>query len=154
MPILFLDCDGVLVTQDSILAAHKHVPFSGHDEMHIEQIVPECMERLNTILRETSAQVVVSSTWRKLYSVEELQQLFEKCGFQGEVIGRTPSSADGRRGPEIALWLRLHGYDANDCVIIDDEDYDMAPLHHRLVKTTFKEGLQDEHITQALALLT
>lgn len=41
---------------------------------------------LNEIVRRTDAKVVISSSWRKLYSIEELIIGLKGCGFIGEII--------------------------------------------------------------------
>lgn len=95
------------------------------------------MIHLNHIIEKTGAKVVISSTWRKSHSVQELQELLEKVGFIGEIIGRTPSlylNKNGEesytipRGCEIDCWLK-NTFDWDDLAyvryVILDDDSDM-----------------------------
>jgi hypothetical protein len=122
MKIIFLDFDGVLNSEmwykrrfnemDMESTISKY-PFYEFDPLSIEQ--------LNRIVVETSAKVVVSSTWRIGRTVEELQQMLNTVGFVGEVIDTTPhfyaNGHDGDskinytipRGCEIDWWLTNHG---------------------------------------------
>jgi len=77
------------------------------------------------------------------------------AGYKGRLDGMTPL-LDGPRGENIAMFLRhypgrhIRGYGG---VAILDDDGDMAPLLHRLVKTDARFGLQNEHTEAAIKLL-
>ncbi len=105
MKVVFLDFDGVLNSYADLDA--PRAPGAGVFNLG-------AVERLNTIVARTGAQVVVSSTWRERYSLAGLQELLATSGFRGEVIGCTPVRAkDPARseGPgdercrEIQAWL-------------------------------------------------
>lgn len=123
MKVIFLDFDGVLNSEiwyrrrfnemdmDSIVSKYPYYEFD-----------PLAMQQLNRIIEETSAKVVVSSTWRIGRSIEELQRLLDMVGFKGEVIDTTPHFiANGLdnddnnisytipRGCEIDWWLSTKG---------------------------------------------
>lgn len=151
MRVIFLDCDGVLNSW-------------GHDDAtgynggrDFETITPETIGHLSAIVEATGAKVVISSTWRKKYTIGEFNTQFKALGFTGEVIGRTPElwrSEDGqrlRRGDEILLWLRARP-EVTSFVILDDES-DMSRVLGRLVKTDFTRGLTPEDATNAIAML-
>ena len=55
----------------------------------INHIDPKSINELNRIIIETGAKVVISSTWRKQYNLNELRVLFSKAGFVGEILGVT-----------------------------------------------------------------
>lgn len=163
--IIFLDFDGCLNSTDWAIrvkaAAGKKVKFWNMlDEVAVA--------RVNKIIEGTGAKVVVSSSWRcfsDTNTVPLLQDLLNKFGFAGEVIGMTPIHSicehepfdcdDAHRGHEIQAYLRDTYQEPNTRppFIIIDDSRDMEPLMDRLVRTDGQEGLQDIHVAQAIALL-
>jgi hypothetical protein len=121
---------------------------------------PQCVAVLNEITERSGAVLVVSSTWRIGRSIEQLEELLEGWGVKAQMVGVTPVLRrqigniiiSESRGKEINAWL-LSNENWNDFVILDDDD-DMRPLLHKLVRTSFDLGLQPEHIKMALALLS
>lgn len=79
---------------------------------------------LNRVLERTRAQLVVSSSWRRQYSLQRLRDALGESGLVGTVADTTPlASALGGRAGEIRAWL-----DANPVpgfVVLDD----LAPAH-------------------------
>jgi len=156
MKILFLDIDGVLNSE----ALFRRRPPDARLEMNedkwwAEMLDPDAIQRLNRILAETGAKVVVSSTWRFALGPDDLQRILGSRGFVGEIIGATPrrlTKRGDRRGDEIAAWLSDAACDVEAFVILDD-DSDMGALLPKLIKTTWKAGLQDEHVTAARAMM-
>ena len=106
--LLFLDFDGVLNSERFFRAqGNRYLP---------EQLDEGAVARLNAILARTGAKVIVSSTWRLGYSMEQLQVILARHGFSGEVVGVTPRLEDVDedgirvplhvpRGREIQTWL-------------------------------------------------
>lgn len=146
--LIALDIDGVL---------NRHETYQ---ERHWPPIDPALVARLDRLVRETDARVVISSTWRLMYTLTELRELLAKAGgvtVAGRVIGRTPElrNADDTprpRGEEIAAWLADWREQAHaQLVILDDAD-DMAHLLPRLVRTNPFEGLSDADCDRAVAL--
>lgn len=157
MRILFLDFDGVLNSA-------KWFKESEHEREGVTNIYrraelmldPLAVQRLNKIVRATDCRIVVSSTWRIPYDLESLSIFLERRGFQGTgtLIDRTPVNRmkGNVRGHEIQEWLDHYPSSVETFCILDD-DSDMAHLMDRLVKTTWDEGLQDEHVQQVIELL-
>ncbi len=126
LPIIFLDFDGVL--NNTVHAFNA----KGKDWQN-QELDRDCIERLNNLIKETGAKVVVTSTWRLNRTVEELQSILNKYGFEGQVIGKTPSyrHLDGvrvLRGNEILHWISENEniigakyYDYKRYVILDDD---------------------------------
>lgn len=161
---VFLDIDGVLA-----------IPCTRYDYFH-----QPCVERLVRLITETDAWIVVSSTWRKGKTVEELRETFRSGGdrafmrgydpkvvdpfpFPSErIIGKTPvsvrSSCDGMpfgRDHEIQMWLEEYKekIGLERYVVIDDESYDLEEQAEFLVKTDGTDGLQDIDIEKAKEIL-
>ncbi len=59
----------------------------------------------------------------------------------------------GVRGHEIDSWLRTTSLFIESFVIIDD-DSDMANHLGRLVRTTFEDGLNTQHVETIIGMLT
>lgn len=159
MKVVFLDFDGVL---NSKWWQTFQIRESGRIDMNA--LDPSAVRRLNRILAQSGAVVVVSSTWRLLHSVAELVYFLEIAGFSGKVIDRTPklnvspfkpTERGVCRGDEIRLWLvvsRDTGKNVESFVVLDD-DSDMDGVEDRLVQTTWDDGLLNKHIEPAVEIL-
>jgi DNA-binding CsgD family transcriptional regulator len=151
MKVVFLDFDGVL----------NSVEFMQRDPGPFDRLDPVAVARLDTLVRRSGARVVVSSTWRLQHSVQDLHRRLAELGFTGEVAGVTPElraavvrNADPCevRCMEIQAWLAASAEPVRRFVVLDDTALDdLAPY---LVRTDFLTGLGDEHVEQALALLS
>ena len=128
MKIIFLDIDGVLNHQlfyEKMRQSETYKEIE-HPDCDLD---PETIELLNGLLETTGAKVVISSTWRKGTTIEELQAILEKAGFKGEIIGKTPIGCNNCcRGDEIYRWIKdndkLLGkpyYEFKEYVIFDDD---------------------------------
>jgi len=136
--IIFLDIDGVLVTRRSIMEKKHHEAFD-----------PICISNLNKIILNTECKIVISSTWRFLYTIDDLKIIFKNVGIINTIIGTT--GKDGNiRGDEIQLWL-LQNPTNRFCII--DDDSDMGNLMDKLVLTTFDKGIEGFHVQQAIHFL-
>ena len=126
MRIIFLDIDGVLNNQLWFVKTKgKRNP---------DDLDPESIKYLNNLIKETGAIVVVSSVWRLNRTIDELQEVLDKNGFVGTVIGRTLDMRWGKdsdcilRGNEILQWIKSHieytgqeYWNYRDYVILDDD---------------------------------
>ena len=116
-----------------------------------EDLDPACVQLLNEIVKGSSADVVVSSTWRYGKTVAELQGLLDAKGFTGRVVDMTPSLPAGTdRTDEITAWLADN--DVAGYVIIDDHVVSGA-LRSRLVLTEPGYGLRPADVRRAIATL-
>jgi hypothetical protein len=156
MIIVFLDFDGVVNSKRFLDVQAKRFRAEGRVRETRHMIDPDAVARLNGLLLETGAKVVISSSWRWLFDLPTLREILVENGFTGEVIDVTPV-LPGERGFEIEKWLRDHAPDAT-FVIFDDnpvfDNPDTGNLHHRFVQTSWGYGLLDEHIDRARKILT
>lgn len=170
--LLFLDFDGVL---NGSVWSHAH-PFL----RWYERLDDACCARLERILVDTEASIVVSSAWRKEFTVDELQQLLRSRGVpHANVIGVTPVlGAIYARALEISVALddlrkrfRVDSYAIVDDepifenaalnVAFDDTDEtvaeDLAYLERlerrRFERTSTREGLTDLNVERVISLL-
>ena len=112
---------------------------------------PRCVAALNRVVKETGAELVLSSAWRR-EGLKFCREKFRQWGVEAPLIGRTTiSMPNAPRGLEIADWLDKHAPQAN-FVILDDTD-DMAHLKHRLIQTDFDRGLTQADARRAIRLL-
>jgi hypothetical protein len=142
---VFLDIDGVLNSDFTTIYTKSGAQF-------IENIF---VERLCRIIKETNAEVVLSSDWR--YDREppynsdflELEGKLREYGIK--FYGFTPIYLAQDRGFEINKYLEIHP-EIKKFVILDDR-CDMLPHKHRLVRTDPKIGLTDDDVEEAIWLL-
>lgn len=172
MKIIFLDIDGVLNYQDYVAAKKQErtaqlkesplvIPASEWYGPH--QIDPEKVALLNRIVEETEAKVVISSTWRKRFTIEEMQALLEKRGFKGEVIDYTPEPFQkgndrwSKTGDEIARWLVEREQAGRGpefiYVVLDDDELHNIRVNLRQVRTRMERGLEEHHVEYAIRML-
>ncbi len=154
MNILFLDIDGVLNSKqwhssDSCKALGNSVK---------RYFDPICVEHLNSIISETGARVIISSSWRILRSLQDLQDLFKSIGFAGKIYGKTEVLSTFEpdtpllRGNEIKNWLadnQKHFKTPIQYVILDDEDDFLESQNPNFFQTNSDIGL-DKELTEKI----
>ena|SRR3990167_1924802 len=148
MKAIFLDFDGVLNGDD-------HPVFvEGWPYAHLD--IP-LVERLNRIIAATNAKVVVSSSWRVRFNLDELREILISRGFVGEVIDVTPRVPQRRfsemisRGEEVQAWLHQHP-DVESYVIIDDIN-EFKGMKKHFVETNHRTGITDKDVERAINIL-
>lgn len=156
--IVFLDFDGVINSHDWWQRRGPRPKPPTRESDARWSFDPVAVVRLNR-LATAGARFVISSTWRIKNDADELGAMLRACGFEGEVIGTTPDMSQrpklslylpADRGHEINAWLDSNG--PRPFVVIDD-DYWPGMEGMPLVRTSFDNGLLDEHIDRALELL-
>ncbi len=152
MKIIFLDIDGVLNSDAwfTKLSENKMIYFSV-----VRDLDKDAVKILNRIIKESGAKIVISSSWRLMFTLDEIKTVLKDNGFEfvNEIIDITPKrhTFPSRRGNEIQEWITVNQF-KGPFVIIDD-DGDMEHLMDRLVQTSWSHGLKEEHIPKCLKLL-
>jgi hypothetical protein len=152
MKLIFLDIDGVLNSTEYFEREGKaHV--DGFDYPSVRwwaaSIDPHTIRRLNRLIRDTGADVIISSSWRSGLRMEYLQEVLETRGFRGRIIGETPQFDDRPRCDEIVssvMNLKPEAY----VVFDDDED---AEVPGKFVRTSELVGLTDADVAAAKKIL-
>jgi hypothetical protein len=169
--IIFLDIDGVLNHQLFYEERYKHItrfdniPFyktvkkylrklvKGNEmsrkDYYKSQICPIRMAWINNLCDETNSAVVLSSTWRNIGTVYELNKIFHYCGATFTIIDKTGSCRCRVRGVEINEWMHQHTekwfdvkyYDFYRYAIIDDDSDMLLNQADHFFKTDFYCGL-------------
>ena len=137
-PVLFLDMDGVL---------------NGHDydpKAESCTIRPACVARLNRVLDETGAVVVLSSAWRYMVLLGAMTldgfgymlrtHGVRKCRIIGTTAKDTQVEDPEERGRQIRAWLDAHP-EVTRYVVVDDMKAGFSGLP--IVRTDGLVGLTD-----------
>lgn len=131
--IVFLDVDGVLNDAQPV----TKMPTGASEWLQL--LDEERVALLNDIVDATGARVVLSSSWRQVHALDEMQELLEAAGFRGELLDATPEIAKAR-GEQIEAWLDDHGAEVERYVALDDSAF-MNPIpNDNKVKTSGRRG--------------
>jgi len=140
--VLFLDVDGVL----------NRTAFRPDEVVGLRSwIEPELARRLSDVLRETGAEIVLSSDWRCGRELQHLRDELRAAGIEAPLLGVTPVLTAQPRWREIEAWMTTHGVDPETVVIVDD-GFDMGALAARFVRASPLNGL-DESVASAIVAL-
>jgi hypothetical protein len=140
--IIFLDVDGVLS------------PFGER------AFVPRCMNELQRIVKDTGADIVLSSTWRTSpYTLKAVNEKLASVSLR-PCVDCTPQldgfGAGDTRVMEILDWLK-HSTNIRAWIAIDDMN--LAWKHEETMRDHFihtksHEGLTSDKADEAIAMLT
>ena len=156
MKVIFLDIDGVLNTPSSESRCGEYI---GIDD--------DKTERLAEIVKRTTAEIVLISTWKKYWRKEEklkplqdysatyLDEKLKKFGIKA--TDKTKDKSDGKylsRGEGILEYIERNKVEKY--VILDDFqfDYDGCDLTDCLIKTRQTEGLTKAQAEKACEILS
>lgn len=144
--VVFTDIDGVVNSYAFSHAGNR------------SSIDVACVLRLNRILTETDAKLVLSSSWRYMIfggamTVLGFDYLLRTHGFLADrLIGCTPmEEPHASRGREIQAWREKNGH-SGPYVVLDDCDLDISKLHP-FVHTDASIGLTDQDADRAISIL-
>jgi hypothetical protein len=146
MKVIFLDIDGVLVTMRSNYEDIQNKDFRDEEHSYFD---PASVNLLNRLTDESGAKIVISSSWGRVFNIDEIRRVFRNGGITGEVIDLTttiypePGNREDQRGLEIQQWLENHPQ-TTSYVIIDDL-VDSIDEHHpgRFVETNSRDGFSE-----------
>jgi len=119
MKVIFTDIDGVLAVDG---CNDEVIKTKWHDRLY--KMCPSCVAVYNEILAETGAEIILSSTWRRKFSLEIMGEIFEWNGIIKTPFAFTPdesisfSNHDKNRIHQIKLSILEHN--PEKWVAIDD----------------------------------
>lgn len=165
--IIFLDIDGVLNPTHYMLSLYKMGKASSgeiksHDDYGQLFFYHNC-NALKTIIDNTHAKIVISSTWRMEGEIK-MREMWKYRNLPGEIIGITPTSdvlvENGEcecydtvgRGLEIAYWIKQNNFKGN-YVILDDVNDMLKEQEKHFVKTNNYIGLTIKNAEKAITIL-
>ena len=146
--VLFLDIDGVLNTDRQ----HWHCQMNGVtpvDEFGYE-FGPNAVNNLTTILEETSAEIVISSSW-KFLGLQTLQKMWKDRNLPGTIIDITPDGDN--KGWKIYEWLLKHEGQVSGYAIIDDENDMQSEQQGHFVQTNPHFGITLKDAERVITIL-
>lgn len=146
MKVLFLDIDGVLNSDTFYLNRPKEIKHLPHP---LSEFDPTCVARLNRILAETKACLVVSSSWRHDPFID---RILDRAGIKPKMWDITPYGMGRPRGYEIKKFLHEHP-DIENYVILDDVANMLPEQQSHFVQTKYYYGLTDEDAEKAINIL-
>lgn len=138
--IVFLDIDGVLF------------------DMSENDFYPNAIALLDRLCLEVGAKIVISSSWRIMYGLEDTIKRLNTAGLKTEIIDATPYEQEWHRnilitkprGEEILQWIMenppVHRY-----VILDDKK--IKGHDGNFVQTDEFIGLTEKDINKSLEVL-
>lgn len=149
-PIIFLDIDGVLAHRNySIVRKPGGAP----------SLDPKCVARLNKIIKETGAKVVVHSTWINGFPLKVIQDRLQEAGFDLSDL-HVEWPAAGPKPKNILQWLQRHADTVNFVILEDEQLFDLVPGNKRYIDRYvqvfggwFETGLRDKDVEAAIHIL-
>lgn len=145
--LIFLDIDGVL-NNESLLRQNIF-------------LCPTKVSLLSTFCKYNNIDIVISSSWREVYCLDELKSMLYKEGFVNidSIIDVTPVGKDLAmdktayifRGYEIENWLNKQAVQYNYVILDDTPDF-LDFQKDRFVLTDFNEGLDIKHLRKMLKI--
>jgi hypothetical protein len=143
MKIIFLDIDGVISTSQCWGKGNDN-------KWGAYMFDPKCVAVLNFILKETGAEIILSSDWKSHYTLFEMNEIFAHNGVIKGPIGFTPNSKsytgdnlEGGRIDEINSWLNTHAWKGDikwvavdDLNMFDLDNFVHCPKHMEGIKQT------------------
>ncbi|MBB2950086.1 HAD domain-containing protein [Sphingobacterium sp. JUb56] len=151
--IFFLDIEGVLVH------ANPHQIVELEDDSFYK-FNPQAIQILKSIIYKTKDKVILSTSHRFKYNIQEWKVIFERRGLEIRNLSilddkKYLSNHRHTRKEEILKWIQSNNLDYKDVVIInDDKSLNDLPtyLKNRLILTNSYTGLNDIILTQAYLL--
>ncbi len=177
VPIIFLECDGVLATYRCIASDFDegepeliHCADAGNaGQTPLER---RLLQNLKFVVDATGAHIVLTTTWRAVPEMREFLALaLASIGISPDaIIDDTEHLPDAGRGGEVRRWLDKHPQFV-DYVVFDedrlgyeddtrDASYSTNNLQARLIKTLMRasdpldEGLTRAKAERAIQMLT
>jgi hypothetical protein len=145
---LFLDFDGVL-NSDNYAKFYQ----SPHYTPDLENIDPNAVEILNKIVEKNpKLNIVISSTWRLRFSLDELKDGLKAKGFKftEQITGITPHLSNKKRDDEILEFLKDK---TNYSFVVIDDGTDLEKVKDNLIQTQMADGLTIQHLSNILKLI-
>lgn len=159
MKIIFLDIDGVLNSFEEYTAPSRMGFEWDPSVMHRCGIQLDLhwdnVKKMNKLIEESGAKVVLSTSWRKGDDIwwSNLLQTLEHFHLLPVIIDKTPD-LKLNRGDEVQAWLDQHPETTHFVVFDDINEFELTPkVLKNFIQTNFQVGVTDEDIEKARKLL-
>lgn len=146
---IFLDIDGVLNSEHT-----RFVPSCGYGPATWDGIDYHCVHRLNKIVEETNANLILSSSWKIYKPLEYCEKHLQKYGLNFLIKERTRNFKGSNHGREICHWINKNSWRIKSFVVLDDLErvYGWG-FDDRIVLTSDSTGLTSENAKRAVEIL-
>lgn len=147
--LILLDIDGVMVPGNS----WKRPEFLNDGFPAFSTIATQALQK---IISETSADIVLTTSHKCNYTLEEWKTMFNARGFKLDKIDRLPENTNySSRKEEIINWFTSSKIDQEFIIIDDDKTLNVLPqiLKSKLVQTNASVGLTDGLADEAINIL-
>jgi len=139
--VIFLDLDGVMITHGSANFLDEE---AGEIGFNIK-----CVNVLNQILEQTDAEIVITSSLRRVYSLSDFDFMFKINKVIKSPISVTPHLPSRSRSQEIASFILENN--VKNFVIFDDMN--IVGYDTKYFPVYSHKGLIDEYVPTAVLLL-
>jgi len=161
--IIFLDFDGVLciwgpgqsiTKENEKFNVETGTALEGVDRHGRKRLMcgfrPEPVENLKLILKETKADIIVSSTWREYFNLDELSMHLKKYDIKAP-IGLT-TLYGWSRGIQVERWIDENEFIGNYVILDDIHEFSFEQEKH-LVLTNPEFGISKKGAEKAIKIL-
>ena len=147
---IFLDFDGVLNTEQN--RAERALTGKDMSDEFGPLFSPKSVSCLGEIIERTNAQIVVSSSWSKLYDLDEIRQMWALRGLPGKIYGNLADYPEGKsRGEAIAHFMKYYG--DTPYIILDDKDDFLTEQKENFIRVNPVTGISKKDAELAIAKL-
>jgi hypothetical protein len=133
--VIFADIDGVLHPNDA-----ARMELSGDTWQAVGEQLFIWVPLLWQIIEPHEVGIVIHSTWRYSYALDELRDFFPEA-IRGRILAVTER---GARHESIVQYVETHGVE--DYIVLDDMPQEFPLAWNRLVVCDGKEGVADESV--------
>jgi 16S rRNA C1402 (ribose-2'-O) methylase RsmI len=147
--LILLDIDGVMVPGNS----WKKPEFLNDG---FPAFSTRATQALQKIISETSADILLTTSHKNTYTLEEWKSMFNERGLKFTNINRLPENTNNSsRKEEIMNWFTSNKIEQDFIIIDDDKTLNALPenLKSKLVQTNASLGLTDELADEALKII-
>lgn len=150
MKVIFLDICGTLDNRETIKKSKEIVSSLPYECNPCYALDRDCITRVNLLLNMVNAEIVISSSIRRVKPLPWITEHLKVFGLIKDPIDMTPVLSGKLRGEEIQTWLNSHTVES---FVILDDGCDMLHLETKQVLVDGEIGLVDSDISKALEIL-